>query len=350
MTLRRLLAGVVIAAAWLVAAADPAASHTGDDAGPTNYETVVEQVRPAGVDIRVRSIDLSSQMELRNDTGRTVVILGYEGEPYLRLGADGVFTNRRSPATYLNATRDGGTPVPQEAVADADPVWDKVSGGDTARWHDHRAHWMASDDPPAVREDPGRRHVVIPDWEIPFTVDGAPGVITGDLTWSPGPDPLPYWLSSTALAAGLVALAVLVPGRRRLLAGILAIAAGVTSFVQTLGLATAPDMSGSPAARFLAEGGLVLALGWVGALIAAWWLLVQRKEEGLVVAGVAGLTVFLAAGLGGSAVFSRSHLGSAWDPALARALVVVCLGVGGALALVAVVAARPRWLPRVLAR
>lgn len=346
MTLRRALAASVIAAAWLVAAADPAASHTGDDAGPTNYETVVERVRPAGVDIRVRSIDLSSQMELRNETGRAVVVLGYEGEPYLRISPDGVFANRRSPATYLNATRDGGTPVPPEAVADADPVWDRVSGGDTARWHDHRAHWMASDDPPEVREEPERVHVVIPDWEIPFTVDGEPGRITGDLTWSPGPDPQPYWLVAALLAAALAVPAVLVPARQRALVAILGIAAGVASFLQTLGLAAAPDMSGTPAARFLAEGGLVLALAWVGSLVAAWWLLVRRDDEGVLIAGIAGLAVFLAAGISESRLFSRAHLGTAWDPTVARALTVGCLGVGAALAVVALIAARPRWVER----
>ena len=53
------------------------------------------------------------QLHLRNDTGRELLIEGYEGEPYLRFDADaGVFRNANSPATYLNEERYGGAPVP----------------------------------------------------------------------------------------------------------------------------------------------------------------------------------------------------------------------------------------------
>ena len=37
----------------------------------------------------------------------TVLIRGYEGEPYLRFAPDGVFRNEASPATYLNDDRYG---------------------------------------------------------------------------------------------------------------------------------------------------------------------------------------------------------------------------------------------------
>ena len=50
-------------------------------------------------------------------------MLGYQDEPYLRVGPDGVFENRRSPAVYLNANRRGSTAVPRSADPDAEPDW-----------------------------------------------------------------------------------------------------------------------------------------------------------------------------------------------------------------------------------
>ena len=114
----RHLATGVLALVLLVAQAAPAEAHTGDKSGPTNYETVIAGVTPAVAGLRVRSIDLSSQMELRNETGRTVVVLGYEDEPYLKVTPDdGIYLNMESPAAYLNATRTGKNSVP----ADVDP-------------------------------------------------------------------------------------------------------------------------------------------------------------------------------------------------------------------------------------
>ena len=88
-------------------------------------------------------------------------MLGYDGEPYLRVGPNGVFENIRSPATYLNrSTTITGAP-PKSADAKASPrVAHACRPGTTASWHDHRAHFMGGDDPPAVARDPDTRRVV----------------------------------------------------------------------------------------------------------------------------------------------------------------------------------------------
>ena len=83
-----------------------------------------------------------------------MVVLGYDGEPYLRVGPRGVFENRRSPATYLNRSRIPTTKPPKSADSSAAPVWHRVSSGTTATWHDHRAHYMGTSEPPAVQRDP----------------------------------------------------------------------------------------------------------------------------------------------------------------------------------------------------
>lgn len=339
---------VVLAVAAVLLGASPAAAHTGDDGGPTNYRTVIERVRPHPSGLSVRSVDLSSQVELRNRTGRTVVVLGYEDEPYLRIDGRGVFVNRRSPAAYLNTTRDGKTEVPAAADASARPRWERIGGGTTARWHDHRSHWMASDDPPAVRNDPGRSHVVLRDWEIPLRVGDRPVMVTGDLVWSPGPSLVPFGLAAGVLAAALVGAFLRFRRRQQVLLGIAAIVAVTASLAQALGFALAPDMTASPVIRFAGEGGFVLAIGWAGGVIAAWWLLVRGRADGTVVAGVAGLTIFLGAGLGEVSVLSKAHVGSAFGASVTRGLVVTSLGVGLGLALSAVMDARPRWLQRLV--
>src|SRR6202035_4435325 len=78
----------------------------------------------------------------------------------------------------------------------------KLSGGHTARWHDHRIHWMGSQPPPIVRRAPSQRHAVFPTWTVELRRDTLPIVVTGTLTWVPGPNPWPW-------AAGALALALL---------------------------------------------------------------------------------------------------------------------------------------------
>ena len=80
-------------------------------------------------------------------------------------GPDGVFQNRRSPATYLNADRQGTRAIPPEADPTAEPEWEQISTGQVARWHDHRTHWMGGLKPPGVQSDPDRRQTVAP-WEV----------------------------------------------------------------------------------------------------------------------------------------------------------------------------------------
>ncbi len=45
------------------------------------------------------------QVWLDNRSGKTIVIDGYGGEPYLRFAPDGIYVNVNSPAGYLNQDR-----------------------------------------------------------------------------------------------------------------------------------------------------------------------------------------------------------------------------------------------------
>ena len=105
-----------------------------------------------------------------------MLVFGYQGEPYLRIGPRGTWQNDRSPAVFLNRTRIPTREAPHDQYdAKATPRWRKISSAPVASWHDHRTHWMATDDPPEVRRDPGSTHVVIAELEDPAADPGPRG-------------------------------------------------------------------------------------------------------------------------------------------------------------------------------
>jgi hypothetical protein len=89
--------GGLLAGAFLAGA--PAQAHRADAPAGTDYRVTVTSVTPEVPDLTVRAIEAGAQLELTNRTGRTIEVLGYAGEPYLRIGPDGVFENLNSPAT-----------------------------------------------------------------------------------------------------------------------------------------------------------------------------------------------------------------------------------------------------------
>ena len=106
---------VVPAVATLLAAAAlaaPALAHEGDP----RYDSVLTGEPPRGIDVQV--LNYGDRLSLRNETGETVVVEGYEKEPYARLLPDGtVQVNTRSPASYLNDDPYADAPVPGSAMA-----------------------------------------------------------------------------------------------------------------------------------------------------------------------------------------------------------------------------------------
>jgi len=89
-----------------------------------------------GIAVEVK--DLGTKLQLTNHTGHDLIVLGYDREPYLRVGPRGVFENTRSPATYLNRTLIATAPPPRSADATAPPQWKRIGGGPSVLWHDHR--------------------------------------------------------------------------------------------------------------------------------------------------------------------------------------------------------------------
>lgn len=176
--LRQLGALAVVCSALALA---PAATA---DGGSLNYRSKLVSVAPGVKGLTVTVVDGDDAVELRNATGKNVLIPGYENEPYLRFLTNGrVEINVNSPAKYLNEERYGGVKVPKGADAKAKPRWELVAQGGRYTWHDHRIHWMSTDKPPQVK-DAGKLAKVF-DWVVPIGVGGERVKASGTLWWVP---------------------------------------------------------------------------------------------------------------------------------------------------------------------
>jgi hypothetical protein len=335
---RRILVTVVAGLAWLVASAPPAAAHAVSGVGATNWRTTLAGLTPTVPGLSLRVIELGSRLQLTNRTGRDVVVLGYQGEPYLRVGPGGVFENTRSPATYLNRTRSGGTTVPGDADPGAPPAWRRVSNGTTARWHDHRVHWMGGQPPPRVRRAPGRHHVVVPRWEVEMRLDGRAVVAHGTLEWVPGPSPVP-WLALAALAAGAGVAAALPRRWPATLAAALGLLVAV-DVAHLTGIAWAAAGGVGQRALGALGSGFYSLLAWGAAGVAFWLLARGRRADACYPAAFAAFLVALVGGLADVTDLYRSQVPFAGPAALARLLVAVSLGLGAGVVGAAVLALR----------
>jgi hypothetical protein len=201
---------VVLGVLAVLAVAGPASAHVGGGAAGSDFDGRVLSVRPALPGVTVRVLQFGDELELVNTTTTEMQVPGYDDEPYLRIGPDGVWRNARSPATYINLDRYGRTTLPEEADAHAVPRWEQVSTEPAYVWHDHRTHWMTPGLlPPQVAADPTRSHRVF-EWTMPMRYGDTDVTVTGELTWSPPP---PLWVvwplylvpALLAVAAGLFA-------------------------------------------------------------------------------------------------------------------------------------------------
>ncbi|HEX5617458.1 MAG TPA: hypothetical protein VFX51_03515 [Solirubrobacteraceae bacterium] len=184
----------------LLVSAPAALAHQGSP----NFLSQVDSA-PAGVEVTVLARD--DRLLLRNESGKDVVVEGYEEEPYARIAADGtVSVNTNSKAYYINEERDGQVPVPEGVDSKAEPRWKEVSKTGRFEWHDHRMHWMSKGDPERVKDKSVRTKVL--DWTVPVEVDGAPGTITGTLFWTPTPGGSVPWALIGALTLAAIALLV----------------------------------------------------------------------------------------------------------------------------------------------
>ncbi len=172
------------AASPALGAGEQAQSPLNDQGSSPNYRSLITSISPSLPGLSLQVLQFSDRLQLRNRSGRTVTIEGYEGEPYARVRPDGtVEVNTRSPAYYLNESFYGNVTVPASASAKAPPRWLVVDRTGQFEWHDHRIHWMSPALPPQVK-DKGKRTLIF-DWRVPIAVDARRGAVTGQLFWTP---------------------------------------------------------------------------------------------------------------------------------------------------------------------
>jgi hypothetical protein len=206
-------ATLATAAASIVLAA-PAVAPAADEPSSKNYKSEFQSVRPpvSGLTVTVEGGD--KYLVVKNGTGKTVLVPGYDGEQYLRFLPNGeVDVNLNSPAKYLNGIRFG-TPdrvqIPRNALVGGKPKWQKAADNGTYRWFDHRIHWMDRKPPPIVKDQSKKTKIF--DWKVPVSAGGVNAAMLGTLTWIPSGSSS-SGLSGVAIAAivaGVLALIVLI--------------------------------------------------------------------------------------------------------------------------------------------
>jgi hypothetical protein len=204
---------VVLAALALCAGA---AAHNLPPGTKNPYVSTVMLIDPPASGIFAAVLGQDDRLWIDNSQRRPLVVLGYQGEPYLRFDRTGVYRNANSPATYVNRSRYGLVAVPKSAQAQAVPKWVRVSRAEAYQWHDHRIHWMSTIPPPIVRSDPSKPHHVF-NWQVPILVNGKKHAIVGTLDYTPPPKQAGSWiayvvaivLTLLAIAGAVVAVRIL---------------------------------------------------------------------------------------------------------------------------------------------
>lgn len=331
---------VVVAAvlAALLLAAAPAAAHTVSGVGATNFRTTITGVTPEVPGMRLTVVENGSRLQLRNDTTTAVVVRGYEGEPYARIGPDGVFLNDNSPATYLNANRYSTITVPARADPKAPPAWRKVSSGQAYRWHDHRTHWMLNTVPPAVAAAPAAFHRISA-WTVTLDDGGRVLTASGTLDWVPGPSPWGWLAGAALLALAVTALGMLRRPQWWLAATTALLVLADATHAVAIALVTAGGSGGALGGSIAAE-----LVAWVVPCIAV--LLLARRRIGAVwLSAMAGVSMLLTTGVPDLPTLWRSSAPTALPLAADRTTVLIALGAGtGLLAVLPVVLRRQRRL------
>ena len=161
--------------------------RTGPAGGGFGYVSTFAALDPPIVGVSVAVLGGDDRLQLTNYSGKTVEVLGYADEPFLRFAKTGVYENVRSPATFLSRVRDlGNLQVPSSVDAQAQPRWRKISAGSSFCLARSPHPLMGRKPPPVVTKAPGREHRIFA-WRVPARADGSAFLIKGFLGYRPAP-------------------------------------------------------------------------------------------------------------------------------------------------------------------
>ncbi len=202
-----------------LAAPASASAHARTSTVALDYRLVLDTASRSLPGIEVAILDGDRDVRLTVDRGR-VSVLGDLGEPMLRFGPAGTFVNAASPSAAAARITAAGT------------GWHRVAGSSFA-WHDHRL----APPPYAAKTGPAGR------FAIPIVVAGRRTALRGTFVRAARPSAW-RWLAGGALVtAALVAFVGLHPHRRSVLAGVLGplSAAAALAALVTFNAADAPN-------------------------------------------------------------------------------------------------------------
>lgn len=326
---------VVVGLAGMLALPATAEAHTRGDETTNVVSEVVAEPDLEQVEWTVHTGGLA--VELVNRGASTVTVEGYDGEPYLRIGPDGVEHNRRSPATYLNDDRFAEVAMPPDVDPQAPPEWISVSPRPRHVWHDHRTHWMSTQPPDFVAAGPLARALMdmrlvgvigtagedagdFQRWTIPFEIDGEGHELRGRLSWQDPPSPVPWLLLSTVLV-----IPALLGLRRSSVVAMIRPAAWTVAVVASANvIQLVDDLLAWPSDPLDELSGLLhTTIFLVGGIGGAIWSL--RVDSGRVLAlGIGSASVLYHQGLVQLPMLVAAGFPTVWPPSLVR--LVVALG------------------------
>lgn len=311
-----LLIGAALAACALPAG--PAMAHAIQGVTLTNYHSRLVGVIPADAGISAKILEGGARIRISSPRAEALV-LGYEDEPFMRIGPGGVFENRNSPSTYRSRTRLAAGEVPPRANAKKAPDWQRTRSGSVAKWYDHRIHFIVESYPPAVREQPGRSHVVR-EWTIPVLLGNQSVAVKGELTWIPSGSPIIWLVIMVALLAGAL-LAPRFVGLVRAVTLTLTVAIvldAVDAFAITLVAIRAGQFVPSLVVLMVGYG-----LGGLGLLKVR-----RGRREGVILALFGGLAILILSGISSIFLLFKSHFEADYPLSVARLSAVVAVALG----------------------
>ena len=163
------------------------------------YRSTVSAIEPAVPGLSVTA-QANGSVSLTNDSGKTVTVLGYAGEPYLRITPAEVDENTNSLSALLNST--AGQVVPVGAIQNGSPPkWRYQDDSSTAVWRDYRTRWGSPQRSAIVAADAHHPHQVS-SWALHLMVNGDPVLVRGAVRWTGTPRFTPRQL--TLLVTGLL--------------------------------------------------------------------------------------------------------------------------------------------------
>jgi hypothetical protein len=289
--LHRALAALVVVLA--LAAPGTASAHLRTSKSAVDFRAHVTRGPLEAVEVRIYRSDLALGLTVRR--GHKVVVLGYLGEPFLRIGPNGVSVVAASPTA-------AGARV--------------TSHGRSAVWHDARVRGLPSG------VDRG-------EWSVPLLVDGRRTHLVGEIERVPRPS-LGPWIALGVVFAGGVALLLALRRMRALRTATVTLGAlaAMATLVTAIGFAVASTASADSWIESANEAAVVL----VGAV----FLVRGSLDVKALAAGTLGL-IAVAVALTRLPVLFHGIVLSALPAQAARLAVALALAAGAAAAILGVV-------------